>query len=125
MAGTYHLLCLDCLVYLSLGKVYSADKTGRPLGRTTFDGVHDPIDGCWHRQDAVFGRATECFLIGHRNHELRFVPEGVDELLDTPTRVVEEMELGDLFAQDGPEPDPEEELRGWSERTESLNPGPE
>jgi hypothetical protein len=116
MAATYHLMCMDCGRYLSVGKVYWKSPTGAALGETTFDGIYDPGNKTWRKRDEMFGRTVEAFLIRHRNHELRFVPEGVDELLDTPERGFEPVDPGELTRQPGGEPDPESELEAWKSK---------
>jgi hypothetical protein len=104
---------MDCGRYLSVGKVHWRSPTGHLLGEITFDGVYDPGSETWGKRDELFGRTLEAFLIGHRNHELRVVPEGVDELLETPERGFEPVDPGELTKQPGLEPDPESELDAW------------
>ena len=120
MAATYHLICLDCSVYLSPGKVYSVTERGEHLGEVTVDGVYDPRDKRWHRRDEVFGCAMEGFLFRHRNHELRFVPEGVDELLDTVEKEVESLALDNVLSPNVDEFDPASELDEWRRRLAKL-----
>ena len=114
MASIYHLLCFNCRIYLSLGKVYWSDEAGCALPETTLDGVFDEEGRAWHRRDELFGRAIEAFLLFHRNHELRFVPEGVDELLDTPESEVSPVDVGSiLLDRSAGRPDAEVELENW------------
>ncbi|WP_017327377.1 hypothetical protein [Synechococcus sp. PCC 7336] len=82
MSRDYMLICFNCKTYLSFGKVYEEDKNGNLLDDITFDGIFEDKTRRWHKRDEFFGRVMEKFLILHRNHELRFVPEGVDEMLE-------------------------------------------
>lgn len=117
MASTYHLLCFDCRRYLSLGKLYWLSSEGAPLGEIRLDGVYDAQRKRWTARDDLFGRAIEGFLIRHRNHEIRFVPEGVDELLETPAGAVQPLEAEVVVApqQEG-DVDPSGELEDWRRR---------
>lgn len=116
MASTYHLLCFDCRQYLSLGKVYSVSEDDE-LHEWRLQGVYDEERGVWVSRDELFGRAVEGFLIRHRNHEIRFVPEGVDELLDTPNSSVQPVKVEEVV---GPAPaidvNADRELREWGGR---------
>jgi hypothetical protein len=114
MAITYQFACIDCRQYLSLGKISWLDETGRPLGELTIDGVYDQDRRRWFKRDETFGRTVEGFLIRHRNHELRVVPEGVDELLSAGGAVFERVVPAQLVAppEDGTV-DPEGELESW------------
>ena len=117
MAATYHLLCMDCRLYLSLGKVYSFDAHGKALDGVTLDGLFDETSRRWRKRDDVFGRGLELFLIGHRNHELRFVPEGVDELIETRDSPVSPVSLEEVLAGSmATEPDSELELAEWRKK---------
>ncbi len=108
---------MDCSRYLSFGKVYSFDEHGKPLGATVYDGLYEKETGKRHKADDFFGRVMEAFLILHRNHEIRFVPEGVDELLETPSRPVEAMDPSTLVGgQATIDLDPEAELQAWAGR---------
>lgn len=116
MAKTYDLLCIDCRRYLSFGKVYWRDAEGLRIGQVTFDGIYDPQDHAFHKRDEFFGRVVEKFLITHRNHELRFVPEGVDELLEDECNIFEPDDAHELLAQEGVAPDWEKELVEWNRK---------
>jgi hypothetical protein len=117
MAATYHLLCIDCRRNLSLGKVYSVASDGRPLPATTLDGVYDATSRSWRRRDDFFGTAIEQFLIRHRNHHLSFVPEGVDELLESPWRpMVESVDETELVPGEVIDVDASEELAEWERK---------
>jgi hypothetical protein len=68
---------------LHLGKIIRFDSNRKPLGDAYLEGVvehHSAVPR--HSRDEYFARAVEAFLILHRNHELRVVPEGVDEMLE-------------------------------------------
>lgn len=113
MAHTYHLLCFDCGVYLSMGKVHSIAEESTHLETATFDGVYEERSEERHKRDEIFGRAIEAFLIRHRNHELRFVPEGVDELLESASRSVRAVETQELLSPCDVAYDAEAELARW------------
>lgn len=116
MASTRHLLCFDCGRYLSLGKMYSHDENGAPLGEIRIQGIYDQNARDWHSRDELFARVLEGMLIRHRGHELRFVPEGVDELLEAVMgRSIEPLQIQDVISPKG-DLDPEEELTAWRER---------
>jgi hypothetical protein len=117
MAATYHLLCFDCRRYLSLGKVFWVGEDGAPLGEVRVQGVYFQPERRWRSRDEQFSRAIEGFLIRHRNHELRFVPEGVDELLETSGAGAVPVELDEILAPDESVGVNEEaELQRWRER---------
>lgn len=97
MSRDYHLMCLDCRIYLYMGKIYSMDDNGHLLEDVTFDGVFDDDERKWHKRDIYFGKVMEKFLIAHRNHELRFVPEGVDELLENKLGFISNVESNDVL----------------------------
>lgn len=121
MAATYHLLCVDCLCYLSLGKVYWYTEEGAPLDGVRAQGVYDAEAGRWAARDETFGQAIEGFLIRHRNHELRFVPEGVDEMLEEQRKApVESLEVEDVVEPiDAVGINAEQELDLWRRRLNS------
>jgi len=117
MGIEYELLCVDCRQYLEMGKVYWLDRNGEPLDCATFDGVIDRRSMQWHKRDEFFGRTIECFLIQHRNHELRFVPEGVDELIAQDNGDVVPIDPDEIIAgQSRVFPDPGVELDGWTRK---------
>lgn len=117
MANNYHLICFDCRQSLSFGKVFWIDKAGRKLPVPSFDGVFDMAHREWHKRDAFFGEVMERFLIRHRNHELRFVPEGVDELLEGSLGYIEDVDADVIRnSRVDPEPDWDEELAEWQRR---------
>ncbi len=118
MASTYHLLCFDCRSYLSFGKVYRVSSDGSELPETTMDGVYDSQQKRWRTRDEFFGRVVEGFLIRHRNHEIRFVPEGVDELLDTPTTCVNALDAENVVSPRDDNVDAARELANWRQRLE-------
>src|SRR5687768_6857809 len=89
---------MNCLIYLSLGKVFSRLEDGAPLGEVRLQGVYDETRKSWASRDELFGRAIEGFLIRHRNHEIRFVPEGVDELLESETSPVHSVDVNDVVS---------------------------
>lgn len=121
MAGTYHLICVDCRAYLSLGKVHWQSESGEALDEVTIDGVFDPVERVWHRRDELFGRTVEGFLIRHRNHELRFVPEGVDEILEDGGDVFTPLDPQDvLWPTVECKVDPEREMAEWRRRRATL-----
>lgn len=121
MGCTYHLFCFECLCYLSFGKLYWVDEAGNSLDTTTFDGIYDAEQRKWRKRDAYFGRAIEAFLIQHRNHEIRFVPEGVDELLEKHVEEIVSLEAEDLFQTHGiVGVDSEAELASWSSRLKNT-----
>jgi hypothetical protein len=113
-----------------MGKAHSRSTDGSPLQAWRLDGVHDREGNAWHSRDAYFGEVVEAFLLQHRNHELRFVPEGVDELIETWASGVEPVEAADLLRQQsGVEVDADVELREWTKRLsrtghERLDPTP-
>jgi hypothetical protein len=83
MAGDYIFACFDCRVYLHLGKVCWLDSNNQPLDDVHVEGIIDHEFGVPRQnRNERFARTLEAFLIAHRNHELRFVPEGVDEMLE-------------------------------------------
>ncbi|MEP7288935.1 MAG: hypothetical protein ABI947_24545 [Chloroflexota bacterium] len=73
------------------------DDNGHLLEDVTFDGVFDDDERKWHKRDIYFGKVMEKFLIAHRNHELRFVPEGVDELLENKLGFISNVESNDVL----------------------------
>ncbi|WP_438029771.1 hypothetical protein [Sorangium sp. So ce233] len=113
----YELVCVDCKRSIEMGKVYWRDESGTPLESTTFDGVFDRANMRWRKRDEFFGRAIEAFLIQHRNHEIRFVPEGVDELIATGGEIVEPIEPDEIIAaQKTVFPDPAQDLKDWERK---------
>lgn len=73
----------------------------------------------WHKRDEYFGRVIEKFLILHRNHELRFVPEGVDEFLEDDLGFTDDVEGDDLLKEKvEPEVDWWKEKEVWQEKLE-------
>jgi hypothetical protein len=125
MARTYHLLCFDCRCYLSLGKVFWATGDGSEPIDITFQGVYDAQSKTWRKQDVFFGRVMEAYLIQHRNHELRLVPEGVDELLDTELSMVSPVDALELLRAQGTiRADAPAELQDWAARLGGGNPHP-
>ncbi len=114
--STYHLLCFDCWQYLSLGKVYCVFKGGEQH-EWRMQGVFNEERRSWVSREQLFGRAVEGFLIRHRNHEIRFVPEGVDELLDTPISCVGALDVEEVVAPSAAiDVDADGELQEWASR---------
>ncbi len=96
--------------------MYSHAENGAPLGEIRIQGVYDQNGRDWHSRDELFARVLEGMLIRHRGHELRFVPEGVDELLETVAgRSVEPLDVQDVISPMG-DVDPEKELAAWKDR---------
>ncbi|WP_437740788.1 hypothetical protein WMF39_34715 [Sorangium sp. So ce1504] len=113
----YELVCVDCKRSLGMGKIYWQDESGAPLESTTFDGVFNRATRQWHKRDEFFGRTIEAFLIQHRNHEIRFVPEGVDELIETGDEIVELLDPDEIIAaQNAVFPDPDQDLKEWEHK---------
>jgi hypothetical protein len=96
-----------------MGKVYSLDVNGAELEDATFDGAFDVAARCWHRRDAFFGKVIEKFLIHHRNHEIRFVPEGVDEYLEKKLGSIEGLDANGVLSLPRDEPDWQSDLDLW------------
>lgn len=109
-------MCVECRCYLSLGEVYWRDEKGKPLGETRLEGVFSTEDGRPHSRDEFFGRVLEKYLLIHRNHELRFVPEGVDELFETDAESVDAVEAQDVLRLPEVQPDGEVELQSWTQK---------
>ena len=123
MADTYNLTCFDCRESISLGKIYCFDSEGKPLDDFTCDGVWDRRSSTWNRQNELFGRAIEKFLILHRNHELRFVPEGVDELFESTLGFINDVDADEVIARPvDPEPDAVMERESWKEKIDTAQP---
>jgi hypothetical protein len=97
MLSDYLLICLDCRIALYFGNVSWIDKDENPLEDVTFQGIFDTKNRQWHKRDEYFGRCLEKFLILHRNHELRFVPEGTDEILEETVGTIQEIESDELL----------------------------
>jgi hypothetical protein len=78
--------------------VYSVSQNEELLDIFTFDGVFADRDRIWHKRDEFFGQVIERYLILHRNHELRFVPEGVDEILEDTLGFIRDIQVEELFS---------------------------
>ncbi len=111
MSYTYHLLCVDTLEVLDLGKFACLDEMGMPVPwRAT--GWLDQSDG--HRvQGDELRRVVERFLVLHRGKELRVVP---GEFLNEIDPTGEALRRIDAFSEVmeqlvNPEPDTNDELR--------------
>ena len=114
MARNYLLICKTCQVSLSMGKAYWLAEDGSPLDDVTFDGVFSMAERKWHKRDEFFGRVLEKFLILHRNHELIFVPEGVDEYLEDYIGYIQDVDSKEILNEKvEPEVDWWEELQMW------------
>ena len=117
MAKPYHLICFDCKLYLSLGGLYWRTQQDEILRDPTVAGIQTVADDFRHRRDELFAHVIEKFLIIHRNHELRFVPEGVDELLEATIGYVAASWSEDILDQKvDPFPDPYQEYKDWETR---------
>ena len=113
MSEVYLMTCFDCRVALSLGKLFSHDETGRYLGAYTLQGLAVvAADGQrTFVRDESYLQAVEGFLIHHRNHEIRLVPEGVHELLEPPAVSLDPEEVS--LPNDEINVSPEQELMAW------------
>jgi hypothetical protein len=115
MASDYLLMCVECREYLHCGKVYSYGENEARV-RPQFDGLMSVSTWSRHRRDEGFGLAIERFFIRHRNHELRFCPEGVDELLEKTGDEFKSLTMEDVDGYQFEEVDAEHELKLWRER---------
>lgn len=98
MSRNYLLASLDGKRTLSFGKVYWMDEQGVELEDVVFDGLYEFEKRQWHRLDTYFVKAVEQFLEMHREQEIRFVPEGVEQFLEDSIGFVEDMESDDLVS---------------------------
>ena len=80
MSHTYHLLCVDCREVLDLGKVVNLSEDAEPIPWTA-GGWRDQATGEWLK-GAELWNLVERFLILHRGHELRNVPESFLDSVD-------------------------------------------
>jgi len=73
MSNTYHVICVPCREVMGVGKIVDMTQSGspRPLG---FGGWRDPQSDEWP-SGLSFLRLLERWLILHRGHEIRVVPD--------------------------------------------------
>lgn len=110
MAAYYHLICFDCLEDMVLGKTVCFDKDHKAIP-WQFDGAMDT------RTNYLDG--LERFLLLHRGHEIRVLPEPLAHDLDSevPLKLVDL--LGEpkfqtyVKAPVQPEPDPRAESEAF------------
>lgn len=121
MAHSYQLVCFDCKVSLSFGKVYTCETSKVSRGEVRTDGLYDDVQKTWRRHDQFFGQVFERFLLLHRNHALRFVPEGVDELVESSIGFIPDVSPNEvLLTELAEDVDAESELDRWKLRLKLL-----
>jgi hypothetical protein len=109
MSYTYHLVCIDCRVILDLGKIIAIDEDGRDIP-WQFGGWID-LDTHERLEAASLDSAVERFLILHRGHELRVVPDRYLAKADPECQLRRIETVAELFSQPiSPEPDPEDDV---------------
>src|SRR6266487_1745029 len=82
MSRDYDIVCCTCRVVIGLGKIHNPTPDSPQPEKWAFGGVF--LDADWrevgrHGGDDVFCQVLQKFLILHRNHEIRVVPEGVSD----------------------------------------------
>lgn len=111
MSHTYHLLCVDTLEALDLGKFVCFDENGSPIPWLA-TGWLDQSDG--HRIEGVeLWRMVETFLILLRGKELRVVPDTVLHEIDPTGQAIHRIDTyGELLERHvDPSPDTVADLR--------------
>jgi hypothetical protein len=79
MSSAYHLACVDCAEAILLGKVVQMDESGRAVD-PHFAGWSD--EPAYREHAAGFARILMRFMIHHRCHELRVLPENLIDEVD-------------------------------------------
>ena len=123
MAAEDHLLCIECREYLSFGKVFWVEMRDGIAIRIphTCQGAIGMHRASAERDNARYVRVVESFLIKHRNHELRFAPEGVDELLSERIGQFRMVDPENLLVEEiAPDPNSELELDLWKDRSKGY-----
>lgn len=126
MSHTYHLVCVDCREVLDLGKLLSMDEAGSAIP-WTWGGWLDQTTGA-RIAGASLWKVVEKYMILHRGHELRIIPEACLTQIDPSGELRYVDSASDILGRDvAPEPDDETDsrlARGLCERLGVSKPRP-
>lgn len=122
MSVCYSLVCFDCKVELSFGKLYDYDENNHELEYPHMMGIRDWKTDEYHIDDSYFCECLTRFLVVHRNHELRFVPDIIDGVFEDDIGVIEEWMDGEYTSsrESGKDYDPYQETNQWKRRKEEY-----
>jgi hypothetical protein len=101
MSVNYDLICLDCKQGVGLSKIITVRYEAGDRETYGFDALGETADGAWEPIASACAEVQH-FLMLHRTHELRVLPEHIEKYFDEntePVRVVtrdtDEYELDD------------------------------
>lgn len=97
MSYTFHLLCVDCLNVFDLGKVVTLDSEGLPVP-PRYGGWRDQSTGDWLEGSQLHELIAQWLLL-HRGHEIRLVPEEFLDLADPGGRLEYISSAADVFVR--------------------------
>ena len=108
MSYLYYLTCIDCGIRLDLGKIACFDEGGNPKP-WFLSGWLDQTDR--HRVfGGELGEIIQRFLILHRGHELRVLPDAFLDRADPERNLSVVDTAADVMEQKVvPEPDPQQD----------------
>lgn len=117
--SSYELVCVDCAEVLILGKIVHSDFKGKEAP-WSFGGFDELVDGRRRRIGGIeLLRLVERFILLHRCHEIRLLPEPLSIRLNSEMRQRIIRSAEELFGREM-EPQPDED-----EDTDRFPPGEE